>query len=349
MSNPTDGAQVSTSAAIAVKRNPVSIIFSVKETGILLGLIGLIIVFSLISPVFLTINNMMNIVRQISLLGIMAVGMTMVIVSGEFDLSVGSVYGMAGIILALLMTSGLPIWIAVIIAIISGAGAGLINGTITTYGRVPSLIVTLGMLNIARGFALVLSGGLNIGISKRTVSDPFLTEFIFFGRGKILGLIPPMTIAFAVIVFLGVLFFHKNIVGFRMKAVGGNADAARVSGINVNHIKIISFIISGILAAFSGVINISFLSNATGILGQGIELDVIAATILGGASLAGGEGSIAGTVIGVLIIGVLRNGTGAGGCFAVSADGDHWSRAYCSRGHGYVVEKKIALFSELPG
>jgi ribose/xylose/arabinose/galactoside ABC-type transport system permease subunit len=289
-------------------RNPISVIFSVKETGILLGLIGLIIVFSLTSPFFLTLNNVVNIVRQISLLGIMAVGMTMVIVSGEFDLSVGSIYGMAGIILALLMTSGVPIWLAVVIALVSGATAGVLNGALTTYGRVPSLIVTLGMLNIARGFALVLSGGLNIGISKRTVSDPLLDAFMFIGRGKIWGIIPPMTIAFVVVVLIGVVFFHKNIIGFRMKAVGGNPDAARVSGINVKLIKIIAFMISGILAALGGVINISFLSNATGILGQGLELDVIAATILGGTSLTGGEGTIAGTVIGVLIIGVLRNG-----------------------------------------
>ena len=226
--------------------------------------------------------------------------MTMVIVSGEFDLSVGSIYGMAGIILALLMTSGLPIWLAVVIALVSGAAAGVLNGAITTYGRVPSLIVTLGMLNVARGFALVLSGGLNIGISKRTVTDPLLDAFMFIGRGKIWGIIPPMTIAFVVVVLIGVVFFHKNIIGFRMKAVGGNPDAARVSGINVKIIKIIAFMISGILAALGGVINISFLSNATGILGQGLELDVIAATILGGTSLTGGEGTIAGTVIGVL-------------------------------------------------
>ena len=289
-------------------RNPIAVIFSVKETGILLGLIGLIIVFSLTSPVFLTLNNLVNIVRQISLMGIMAVGMTMVIVSGEFDLSVGSIYGMAGIILALLMTSGVPIWLSVVIALISGATAGVLNGAITTYGRVPSLIVTLGMLNIARGFALVLSGGLNIGISKRTVADPILDAFIFIGRGKIWGLIPPMTIAFVVVIFIGIVFFHKNIIGFRMKAVGGNPDAARVSGINVRLIKILAFVISGTLAALGGIINISFLSNATGILGQGLELDVIAATILGGTSLTGGEGTIAGTVIGVLIIGVLRNG-----------------------------------------
>ena len=308
MGNNSGDTAFRSTVATPMSRNPISVIFSVKETGILLGLIGLVIVFALTSPVFLTLNNMVNIVRQISLLGIMAVGMTMVIVSGEFDLSVGSIYGMAGIILALLMTSGMSIWLAVLIALLSGATAGVLNGAITTYGRVPSLIVTLGMLNIARGFALVLSGGLNIGISKRTVTDPLLDAFIFIGRGKILGLIPPMTIAFVVVVLIGVAFFHKNIIGFRMKAVGGNPDAARVSGINVRLIKIIAFVISGILAALGGVINISFLSNATGILGQGLELDVIAATILGGTSLTGGEGTIAGTVIGVLIIGVLRNG-----------------------------------------
>jgi ribose/xylose/arabinose/galactoside ABC-type transport system permease subunit len=283
-------------------------VFSVKEFGIFLGLVALFVTFSVISPPFLTFNNIMNIIRQISILGIMSVGMTMVIVSGEIDLSVGSVYGMAGMVTAVSMTSGVPVIYSVIFGLLSGGLAGIINGVLVTYLRVPALIVTLGMMYIARGIAYLTTGGLVETLSRRFIKDPALDTFIFFGRGKVFDVIPVMSITFITIAIIGYFIYHKNIIGYRMRAVGGNADAARVSGLNVEFVKIAAFTITGLLAALGGIINCSFLNTGQGTAGVGLELDVIAATILGGTSLAGGEGSIIGTVIGVLILGVLRNG-----------------------------------------
>ena len=283
-------------------------VFKVKEFGIFLALVGLFLVFSLSSSAFLTIENLMNVIRQVSILGIITIGMTMVIVSGEIDLSVGSVYGMSAMISGVLMTSGVPIWISVIIGLLAGVGAGALNGFLVTYFKVPALIVTLGMLNMARGVAFIITGGMVVTLSKRLVKDPALESFQFFGRGKFFDLIPTMSIAFVIIIVIGYIVFHRNLIGYRMRAVGGNADAARVSGIKVEAIKITAFAITGLLAAFGGILNFAFLNNVQSTMGQGLELDVIAATILGGASLSGGEGSIGGTVIGVFILGVLRNG-----------------------------------------
>lgn len=297
------------------KRNSVTIINNIfgsisriRELGVFIGFIGLFIVFSLATPVFFTLDNLINIIRQVSLLGILSMGMTMVIGSGEIDLSVGSIYGMSAMFAGLLMTSGVPIWISVVLGIFAGIAAGTTNGLLVTYARVPSLIVTLGMLNIARGFALMLTRGVVITLSPMTVKDPHLNAFAFIGRGKLFDIVPTMTIAFIVIALIGWVVYQKNIIGFRMKAVGGNPDAARVSGINVQVFKIIAFSIMGLLSGIGGIINFAFLNNVQGTMGMGLELDVIAATIIGGTSLKGGEGTILGTVIGVLILGVLRNG-----------------------------------------
>lgn len=280
----------------------------IREFGVFLGLLALFLVFSLISPNFLTFTNLMNILRQVSILGILSIGMTMVIVSGEIDLSVGSVYGMCAMFTGVLMTNGIPVWVSFFFGLLAGICAGLVNGVLVTYVRVPALIVTLGMLNIARGAALLMTGGIVVSLTPRLIKDPALAAFKFLGRGKLFNVLPTLTVIFFVIIILGYIVFHRNILGYRMRAVGGNADAARVSGINVQLIKISAFSITGLLAAFGGILNFSFLNNVQGTMGQGLELDVIAATILGGASLKGGEGTILGTVIGVLILGVLRNG-----------------------------------------
>lgn len=289
-------------------RTTLSALFKVKELGIFAGLVILVVFFSLATPVFLALDNWMNIVRQVSILGILAVGMTMVIVSGEIDLSVGSVYGMSVVAMSVLMTHGVPIWLSVLAALAIGSAAGVVNGLLVTWLRVPALIVTLGMLNMARGVAMIINGGMVVPLIPRLIKDPALDTFIFMGRGRLFDVVPTMTIGFLLILVIGFVVYQKNIIGYRMRAVGGNAEAARVSGINVRLVKIIAFTILGFLAAFGGVINSGFLGNVQATAGQGLELDVIAATILGGASLSGGEGTIVGTLIGVLLLGVLRNG-----------------------------------------
>jgi ribose/xylose/arabinose/galactoside ABC-type transport system permease subunit len=164
------------------------------------------------------------------------------------------------------------------------------------------------MLNMARGVAMIINGGMVVPLIPRLIKDPALDAFIFIGRGRIMDVVPTMSIAFLLVLILGFIIYQKNILGYRMRAVGGNPEAARVSGISVTMVKIAAFAIMGFLAAFGGIINSGFLGNVQSTAGQGLELDVIAATILGGASLNGGEGTIVGTLIGVLLLGVLRNG-----------------------------------------
>lgn len=283
-------------------------LFKFRETGIFTGLILLSLIFAVTSPYFLGVNNLLNVVRQVSLLGIMAVGMTMVIISGEIDLSVGASYAFSAVITGLAMTNGFTIGSSIIVGMLAGLVVGIVNGILATYGRIPSLIVTLGMLSVVRGTALILSRGLPISLSGRTVIDPNLDKFLFIGQGKIFDTIPMMSIFLLAIVIIGYIIFNKTIYGCHMRAVGGNQIAARVSGINVKIIKVMAFSITGLLCALAGIVSLAFLANVTGTTGTGLELQVIAAVIIGGTTLKGGEGTILGTFIGVLIIGVLRNG-----------------------------------------
>lgn len=279
----------------------------VKEIGISLALLGLFVLFSILSPYFFTLENLINVLRQVSLLGIIAMGMSLVIVCGEIDLSVGSLYGASAIITGVLLVSKVPLWLSVLLGLGAGTSFGLINGFLITYARIPALIVTLGMMNTARGLALLASGGRVVNLSPRTVAAPDLGVFLFMGQGKILNF-PVMSIFFIVVAIVIYLVFGGTILGFRMRAVGGSKNAARASGIDEKTIKIIAFSIIGFLSAIAGLLNISFLGNVQGTTGQGMELNAIAAVIIGGTTLSGGEGTIIGTVIGVLIIGVLNNG-----------------------------------------
>ena len=281
--------------------------FQVRELGIFLALVLLFIFFSFATPHFFNVGNLLNIIRQVSLIGILAMGMTMVIVTGEIDLSVGAIYGAAAIVGGFAMTQGLPVWLAVVAALLTGLVFGLLNGVLATYGRIPALIVTLGMMNVARGFALVLSGARVIALSKRTVDGGGLDRFLFLGQGEILG-IPVLSIVFLLTVAVAFLVYGKTLLGFRMRAVGGSARAALAAGIDAKVIKIAAFAITAFFCAVGGLLNLAFLANVQGTTGTGLELDVIAAVIIGGTSLKGGEGTILGTLIGVLIMGTLKNG-----------------------------------------
>ncbi len=278
-----------------------------REFGVLAALIVLIALFSCTSPYFLKINNLLNIIRQISLLGIIAMGMTMVIVCAEIDLSVGAIYGAAATVCGLMLTHGCSVVFSIIAAMVVGVFFGVLNGVLTTYGKIPALIVTLGMMNVARGASLILSNARVISLSKRTVETTGLQDFLYLGQGRIYQ-IPIISIIFIVVVIAANLIYSKTIMGFRMRAVGGNELAAKAAGINKNLTKIIAFAITGFVCAIAGVLNLSFLANVQGTTGTGLELDVIAAVIIGGTSLSGGEGTIVGTLIGVLIMGVLKNG-----------------------------------------
>jgi ribose transport system permease protein len=281
-----------------------------RETGVFLALVVLCLFLTFATDGFLTSVNLLNVGRQISLLGIMAVGMTFVLISGEVDLSVGSNYALSGLATGMLIIAGWGLVPALCIGLLTGMTIGLINGVLSTYGRLPSLIATLGMLSVVRGSALILTNGQPVTVNVRNGADPGVLEiFSFIGQGYLFGIVPMQLVFFILIAAAAWVVLSCTNFGFRVFAVGGSAKAARVSGISINSVKIWAFVLMGALAAFAGILSLAFLpSGQAGRTGLGLELDVIAATIVGGASLSGGEGTILGTILGVLIIGVMRNG-----------------------------------------
>ncbi len=283
---------------------------SARETGVFIALVLMSIFLTFATPAFLNMRNLLNVGRQISLLGIMAVGMTFVLVAREVDLSVGSIYAITGLITGLLINQQWNLWAAIGIGLIIGALIGFINGWLSTYGQLPSFITTLGMMSVVRGAALLVTDGRPVTVNEASGAAPeTLESFFFLGQGRIFDSIPMQLIFFVVVALLGWVLLSRTVFGFRVYAVGGSDKAARVSGIKVFITKIWAFTIMGFLCALSGILALAFLpSSQAGRTGVGSELDVIAATIIGGASLAGGEGTMLGTVLGVLIIGVLRNG-----------------------------------------
>ena len=281
-----------------------------REGGVFLALLALCVFLAIATDGFLTSTNLLNVGRQVSLLGIMAVGMTFVLISGEVDLSVGSIYAFSGLATGMLIIAGWALWPALAVGLLAGAAIGLVNGLLSTYGRLPSLIATLGMLSMVRGAALLLTNGQPVTVNARNGARPEVLEsFGYMGQGYLFGVIPMQLVFFAGIAALAWAVLSYSTFGFRVFAVGSSAKAARVSGISVYTVKIWAFVLMGVLAAIAGILSLAFLpSGQAGRTGLGLELDVIAATIVGGASLSGGEGTILGTILGVLIIGVMRNG-----------------------------------------
>jgi ribose transport system permease protein len=299
------GARVS-----AVDRFLPSRLLRAREAGVFLALLAMCVFLSIATNGFLTSLNLFNIGRQISLLGIMSIGMTFVLISGEVDLSVGSIYAFCGLTTGMLIIAGWSLISALCAGLLTGAAIGLVNGVLSTYGRLPSLIATLGMLSIVRGAALILTNGQPVTVNVRNGARPdVLDAFEYMGQGYVFGVVPMQLVFFVLLAAVAWSVLSYTNFGFRVFAVGGSAKAARVSGIHVDSVKIFAFVLMGVLAGFAGILSLAFLpSGQAGRTGLGLELDVIAATIVGGSSLSGGEGTILGTILGVLIIGVMRNG-----------------------------------------
>lgn len=275
-----------------------------REGGVLVAVFLLIVVFALTSPVFMTTTNIINLLRQISLLGILAIGATFVLIISEVDLSVGSLYGFSGLIAGMMLLAGLH-EVPVILAVLAlGVAIGAVNGGITVIGGIPSFITTLGTLYLIRGITLVISGGMAVSLPYGSDTAPILK---FLAQGQVFGLSLQVLLLIAVAI-AGYLVLHRSTFGFHVFAVGGNERAARVIGIPTGWVKVIAFAIAGGLAALAGMVNFAFLENVQPVTGAGLELDVIAAVIIGGTRLGGGQGSIAGTLLGVLLIGLVRNG-----------------------------------------
>ncbi|MBN1265723.1 MAG: ABC transporter permease [Anaerolineales bacterium] len=281
-----------------------------RESGVFIALLIMCIFLSVTTSAFLSVRNLLNVGRQVSLIGIMAVGMTFVLIAREIDLSIGSVYAMAGIVTSMLLTQQVNVWISIGAGLLLGALLGVLSGWLSTYGRLPSFITTLGMMSAVRGAALLLTEGQPVTVSEAAgATEAAVAQFTSLGRGRLFDLIPMQLIFLIVVVVIGGILLSRTVLGFKIYAVGGSVKAARVSGLRVFNIKMATFALMGFLSALAGILCVAFLpSTQAGRTGVGIEMDVIAAAIIGGASLTGGEGTILGTLLGVLIIGVLRNG-----------------------------------------
>jgi ribose transport system permease protein len=267
--------------------------------GLVALLIGMVVYFSWASPFFLSVNNFLNIGANLAYIGVMAIAMTMVIVSGGFDLSVGAVVALTAVTIAKIHDLDVDIWIAVAIGFAIGPLVGLVNGLLITKVGINPLITTFGSMSIVRGLAFVLTGGLT-----GTILDP---GFAVIGRGDFVGIPIPLIImlvwfAIALVVMTSTRF------GRDLYSIGGNAEASRLAGIPVDRRKIAVYVISGAAASVAGIILASQLGAGAPQSAAGVELTVITAVILGGTSLSGGKGTVWGTMLGVLIMGVLNNG-----------------------------------------
>ncbi|MBI1353521.1 MAG: ribose ABC transporter permease [Acidobacteria bacterium] len=265
-----------------------------------LSLIGLFVFLSIASPYFLTATNLASVVRQTAVINIMALGMTLIIVSGGIDLSVGAILAFSGVAGTMAMAGGQPIWIGLLVGVVCGTAWGLLNGLLTTTLRIPPFIVTLGTLGIARGVTLILSGGLPI-----TGLPP---ELAFLGEGMVFG-VPFVLLVLLATAGLVHVTLDKTKLGRYTYAIGSNVQAAVYAGIPVARYTVAVYAISGALCGLASLIEASRLMTGQPTAGQGYELQVIAAVVIGGGSLTGGEGSVAGTLVGAFIMGLLANGS----------------------------------------
>lgn len=270
-----------------------------REAGISIALVGLVMLITAFQPNFVSKDNLFLVSRQIALTAIIALGVLFVILTGGIDLSVGSIVGLSGFICGLAMAAGLHPLVAVVVGLLTGAAIGAVNGAIVAYVGVTPFIVTLGMLGAAHGAVLVIKQGDSI----REISK----AFIAFGNGSIFGISVPVLILLAIAVAC-YLVLGRTIFGRQVFAIGGNERAAALSGINTRAVKFLTYVLSGLLSAITGILFVARFQSAQADAGKGMELDAIAAAVIGGTSLMGGEGSVPGVLLGAIIMGVIRNG-----------------------------------------
>jgi len=272
---------------------------SARQFGTLIGLVLLCAALWILTPHFLTVSNLVNVVEHTSINAIVAVGMTFVILSGGIDLSVGSLVALAGVVLGTALQHGQPVLIALGLSLIVGLAAGIGNGALIAWGNLPPFIVTLGTMSIARGAALLFTEG-------RPVSG-FDASFRAIATGRI-GFVPAPVVVMAIVYALSHFALTRTTFGRYVYAIGGNEEATRLSGVAVRFHKTMIYGVSGLMSAIAAVVLTARLNSAQPIAGINYELDAIAATVIGGTSLMGGEGTLGGTLVGALIMGVLRNG-----------------------------------------
>jgi ribose/xylose/arabinose/galactoside ABC-type transport system permease subunit len=271
------------------------------KAGILWAFLGLFIILSILSPAFITPNNLMNVVKQMSVNGIMGIAMTFVLILGGIDLSVGSLIALTSVCAAFFARQSLelPLIVPIAVSLLVGVAAGAINGFGIAYVGISPFIMTLAMMSCLRGLAQVLSNGTPIfGLSK---------QFNGIANGFVLG-IPNLVYFLVVILIIGIFVLRKTVFGKWVYAIGGNEVSARLSGINTRWIKVVVYMSSGLLAGVCGVLMASRITSGSPIIGVGYELNAISAAVIGGVSMSGGTGNLLGTLVGALIMGVIQNG-----------------------------------------
>ena len=273
-----------------------------SKFGSLFGLVSLVIILSFLNSQFLTLNNFMNIANQTSINALLALGVLLPILTAGIDLSIGAILAISIMTMGVVTVNfGMNPFVGILVCLAVGGTFGLINGLLLTKLRLPHpFISTLGTMNIARGLALIITGAAPIA------GFPVLIQY--FGSGNIAGTVP---FSFILVIFMAILlhiFLNRTTIGRYIYAIGGNKEAARLSGINVDKVLIIVYVLSGLMAGLAGLVMVGRVNSAFPLAGMGYELDAIAAVIIGGASLFGGVGTVWGTLIGALIIAVLRNG-----------------------------------------
>jgi simple sugar transport system permease protein len=294
-------ASVETRATASTGRSLVRRLAGSEHAGLLIALAILFVFLTAFAPHFLTVRNFTNVLQQASFLGIIALGMTMVIIAAEIDISVGSAMALYSALLGVLSWKmGWPLWLAILFVLVLGTLIGMSAGWVRARFNVPSFIVTLALLSALSGAALWMTNASPIAIP-----DP---TFAFLGSGRVLGIVPFPLIVFLVFFVIFWFISTKTTYGRSVYATGGNPEAARISGISLTRVRIAIFATTGFLAAVSAVLFSSLIGSGNAGLGQGAEFQVIASVIVGGTSLYGGRGSMVGTLLGVLFIGFLTNG-----------------------------------------
>lgn len=275
---------------------------SMKEFSVLVILIALIVFISIMSPAFLTVTNLRTTAIGFSCNAIIAIAMTLALVSGGFDLSVGSVLGLSAVCVVVLTNNGISVWLACLVGILAGVFCGTVNGLLIGYMDLNAFITTLGMQQMARGIVYVLTNGGSIGLQ----DAPGVKAFRVVGSGSI-GNVPVLVIVCLVLVIIGDILVRRSGVARNVFFVGSNEKTSMLSGINTRLVKTLVYVLTGALAGLAGVLTASRFGTATSSTGSGVEMTVISAAVIGGVSLSGGKGTVAGAVLGVIMMSVISN------------------------------------------
>lgn len=271
-----------------------------KKFSTLIILLVLVVIFSMASPNFLRVNNILNILRQVSVISILTAGMTYVIISGGMDLTVGAYLGLTGVIAAKLMgDAGMPMPVALLVTMVIITVIGVITGMLIVGLNVSAIVITLGMMTVVRGLAYIFSGGLPVYDIPESI--------VFLGQGYVLGIPVPVIVMLIVVIIMGVILKYTYF-GRYIYAIGGNVEAAKLAGVAVNKYIVSLYAISAFLASIAGIVLTGRTSSGAPAAGNGTEMDVVTAVVIGGVSVNGGKGSMLGAFLGAVIIGVLSNG-----------------------------------------